>query len=128
MILVCKIKNFNGKALLDATSDMNRTKLSSAGIGDINVDDFFTNRKRYLFNFEARSSMDGNKKFFYSESCDSIKAGNGEKGGGGGSVFENLVGFRYPVKSEQKRRIFFSFGPRIDPPKMGRQYGPTGNI
>ena len=63
---------FNGKELLDTTSDMNQTKLSSAGIGDINVDAFSANESG-IFSIRSKSSMDGNHKSFYMKSCDRIK-------------------------------------------------------
>ena len=62
---------FNGKVFIDATSDMNQTKISSAGIGDINVDAFYANESG-IFSIRSKSSMDGNQKFFYLKSCDSI--------------------------------------------------------
>ena len=63
---------FNVKELLDAKSDMNQTKPSSAGIGDINVDAFSAN-KSGIFSIRSKSSMDGNQKFFYLNSFDGIK-------------------------------------------------------
>ena len=63
---------FDGNTLLEVTSDLNKAKLSSAGIGDINQEEFSANESG-IFSIRSRSSMGGYQKFFYLKSVDSIK-------------------------------------------------------
>ena len=63
---------FDGNTLLEVTSDLNKAKLSSAGIVDINQESFSAN-KSGIFSIRSRSSMGGSQKFFYLKSVDSIK-------------------------------------------------------
>ena len=63
---------FDGNTLLEVTSDLNKEKLSSAGIVDINQEAFSANESG-IFSIRSMSSMGGSQKFFYLKSVDSIK-------------------------------------------------------
>ena len=52
---------FNGRTLIDATSDINQATLSSAGIGDINAKALSANENG-ICSIRSRSSTDGPQK------------------------------------------------------------------
>ena len=52
---------FNGRTLIDATSDINQATLSSAGIGDINAEAFSANANG-IYSFINKISMYGPAK------------------------------------------------------------------
>ena len=86
--------------LLDATSDINKATLSSAGIGDISQEAFSANESG-IFSICTRSSTDGRRKFFYLKSVDSIKRATKSEEI---LLSENLVDVHYNAHVKSKKR------------------------
>ena len=108
---------FDGNTLLEVTSDLNKAKLSSAGIVDINQEVFSANESG-IFPIRSRSSMGGSQKFFYLKSVDSIKRATESELFPVGfiilrykiSLFFDFVAFMLELRNERSLKVYkFSY-------------------